>query len=308
MILDHYRAKERLPVIKTCIQKFQSALSAAERQVLQQCLQQAMQGLPEDAVPWYLSDAQSPTGYFTPEHAHLILNWRQDWKRVPHGLVWDTPERSHASRSLALAELALALRELGHITGWRNEKFSYWSDADILSQGRCAEPAAALKSAFEMERAAFRFFGLRSHAVHVNGFTEEGFMWCGRRSLSKPTDPGMLDNIAAGGLPVRESLQSCVVREMAEEAGLSEGLALTALANGQVTTCRPVARGWHHEVLWVYNLRVPADAQPLNQDGEVAEFSLLSPTQVVEAIAAKSMTVDAACVISHAVLHPTVLA
>jgi hypothetical protein len=95
---------------------------------------------------------------------------------------------------------------------------------------------------------------------------------------------------------------------MAEEAGLSEGLALTALANGQVTTCRAVARGWHHEVLWVYNLRVPADAQPLNQDGEVAEFSLLSPTQVVEAIAAKRMTVDAACVISHAVLHPTVLA
>jgi ADP-ribose pyrophosphatase YjhB (NUDIX family) len=295
-------------VIKTCIQKFQSALSDAERQVLQQCLQQAMQLLPEDVVPWYLSDAQLPTGYFTPEHARLILNLHREWKRVPNGLVWDTHERSHASRSLALAALALELRELGHITGWRNERFSYWSDAVILSQGMCAEPVAALKAAFEMERAAFRFFGLRSHAVHVNGFTEDGFMWCGRRSLSKPTDPGMLDNIAAGGLPVHESLQSCVVREMAEEAGLSESLATTALTNGQVTTCRPVARGWHHEVLWVYNLRVPADTQPMNQDGEVAEFSLLSPTQVVEAIAAKSMTVDAACVISHAVLHPSVLA
>jgi hypothetical protein len=35
----------------------------------------------------------------------------------------------------------------------------------------------------------------------------------------------------------------------------------------------------------------------------VAEFTLLSPQQVVQAIAAKAMTVDASCVIAHAVLH-----
>jgi hypothetical protein len=90
---------------------------------------------------------------------------------------------------------------------------------------------------------------------------------------------------------------------MAEEAGISEDLALTAMPNGQVRTCRSVAKGWHHETLWVYNLRVPADVQPLNQDGEVAEFTLLSPQQVVQAIAAQAMTVDASCVIAHAVLH-----
>jgi 8-oxo-dGTP pyrophosphatase MutT (NUDIX family) len=112
----------------------------------------------------------------------------------------------------------------------------------------------------------------------------------------------MLDNIAAGGLPVDESLQSCGVREMAEEAGLSEDLALTAWPNGCVTTCRSVKGGWHYEILWVYNLTVPTDSQPVNQDGEVAEFSLLSPQQVVQAIAAKTMTLDASCVIAHAVL------
>ena len=80
-------------------------------------------------------------------------------------------------------------------------------------------------------------------------------------------------------------------------------IALTAKPNGQVRTCRSVTKGWHHETLWVYNLRVPADVQPLNQDGEVAEFTLLSPQQVVQAIAAQAMTVDASCVIAHAVLH-----
>jgi 8-oxo-dGTP pyrophosphatase MutT (NUDIX family) len=289
--------------MKNSIQKFQSALGEADRQVLQSCLQQAMQPLPEEAMPWYLGEAHSPTGYLTPEHAKVLLSLRQDWQRVPHGLRWDTPEKTHASRSLALANLAAELRDLGHVTGWRNEKFSYWPDAIILANGHPIEPTDALSAAFEMERAAYRFFGLRAHAVHVNGFTEDGFLWCGRRSLTKATDPGMLDNIAAGGLPVGESLQICGVREMAEEAGLSEALALTAVAQGQVTTCRSVPRGWHHETLWVYNLLMPADVQPVNQDGEVAEFSLLSPAQVVQAIASKRMTVDAACVLAHAVLH-----
>jgi 8-oxo-dGTP pyrophosphatase MutT (NUDIX family) len=289
--------------MKSCIQKFQKALRESERQVLQQCLQQALQPLPMDAVPWYLSDAHSLAGYLMPDHADVLRSIRQDWKAVPNGLVWDMPDNSHASRSAALALLAAELRDLGHITGWRNEKFSYWPDAVILSAGECLEPTQKLLAAFEMERSAFRFFGLHSHAVHVNGFTQDGFLWCGRRSLSKPTDPGMLDNIAAGGLPAGESLHACGVREMAEEAGISEDLALTAMPNGQVRTCRSVAKGWHHETLWVYNLRVPADVQPLNQDGEVAEFTLLSPQQVVQAIAAQAMTVDASCVIAHAVLH-----
>lgn len=289
--------------MKNSIQKFQSALGEADRQVLQSCLQQAMQPLPEEAMPWYLGEAHSPSGYLTPEHAKVLLSLRQDWHTVPHGLRWDIPEKTHASRSLALANLAAELRDLGHVTGWRNEKFSYWPDAIILANGHPIEPTGALSAAFEMERAAYRFFGLRAHAVHVNGFTEDGFLWCGRRSLTKATDPGMLDNIAAGGLPVGESLQTCGVREMAEEAGLSEALALTAVAQGQVTTCRSVPRGWHHETLWVYNLLMPADVQPVNQDGEVAEFSLLSPAQVVQAIASKRMTVDAACVLAHAVLH-----
>ncbi|NDD00992.1 MAG: NUDIX domain-containing protein [Betaproteobacteria bacterium] len=289
--------------MKNSIQKFLQALGDADQQVLQQCLQHAKHPLPEDAMPWYLGGAQSPAGYLTPAHAKIILSIRKDWATVPHGLTWDTPAKTHASRSLALAGLAAELRDLGHITGWRDEKFSFWPDSEILVNGQCIEPTDKLNAAFEMERAAYRFFGLRSQAVHVNGFTEDGFLWCGRRPLTKPTDPGMLDNIAAGGLPVGESLQLCGVREMAEEAGLSEALALTAVANGQVTTCRSVARGWHHETLWVYNLVVPADVQPVNQDGEVAEFTLLSPQQVVQAIAAKTMTVDASCVIAHAVLH-----
>ena len=283
------------------IEKFKTALSSSEILVLRQCLKQAMQPLPKDAVPWYLGGSQAATGHLTPEHAKVLQNLSSQWTHAPLGLRWDTLERSPASRSRALAEFAKQLYELGYVTGWRNEKFSYWEDHVIGTEPQCLEPTSLLPAAFVMERSAFRFFGLRSHAVHVNGFTNEGHMWCGRRALTKPTDPGMLDNVAAGGLPVGESLQTCAVREMAEEAGLSETLALTAVSDGHVSSCRVVATGLHHETLWVYNLLVPPDVTPVNQDGEVSEFTCLSPKQVVDAIASDAFTVDAACVIARGI-------
>ena len=285
------------------IEKFKAALSAAEIQVLHQCLKQAMQPLPKDTVPWYLGGSQAAAGYIMPAHAKVLQSLSSQWTDLSLGLLWDTPERTHASRSQALAELAKQLHDLGYVTGWRNEKFSYWEDHVIGTGPQCLEPTSLLPAAFEMERSAFRFFGLRSHAVHVNGFTNDGYLWCGRRALTKPTDPGMLDNVAAGGLPVGESLQSCGIREMAEEAGISEALALSAVSHGKVITCRAVDRGWHHEILWVYNLSVPPDVTPINQDGEVSEFTRLSPKQVVEAIANHAFTVDAACVIAQGVLN-----
>ena len=283
------------------IEKFKAALSSSEILVLRQCLKQAMQPLPKDAVPWYLGGSQAATGHLTLAHAKVLQNLSSQWTHAPLGLHWDALDRKPASRSRALAEFAKQLYELGYVTGWRNEKFSYWEDHVIGTGPQCLEPTSLLPAAFEMERSAFRFFGLRSHAVHVNGFTNEGHMWCGRRALTKPTDPGMLDNVAAGGLPVGESLQTCAVREMAEEAGLSETLALTAVSDGHVSSCRVVATGWHHETLWVYNLLVPPDVTPVNQDGEVSEFACLSPKQVVDAIASDAFTVDAACVIARGI-------
>ena len=262
-----------------------------------------MQPLPKESVPWYLGGSHTATGHLKPLHAKALQQLSAQWVQLPLGLRWDTQEGTPSSRSLALAEWAKKLHDQGHITGWRNEKFSFWEDQVIGLGKHSLEPTSHLPVAFEMERSAFRFFGLRSHAVHVNGFTHEGHVWCGRRAQTKATDPGMLDNMAAGGLPVGESLQTCGVREMAEEAGISEALAMTAVAHGKVSTCRSVANGWHHETLWVYNLLVPPEVTPINQDGEVSEFACMSPKQVVEAIANHAFTVDAACVIAQGVLN-----
>ena len=62
-----------------------------------------------------------------------------------------------------------------------------------------------------------------SRCCHVNGFTRkngEVYIWLAKRALSKPTYPGLLDQIAAGGLPAKTSLLENAKREAAEEASI----------------------------------------------------------------------------------------
>jgi 8-oxo-dGTP pyrophosphatase MutT (NUDIX family) len=290
--------------LSQALQQFKAALSPSERAVLNQCLQEAKQVLPSHWMPWFLGPSKQPTGFFKPEIATIVQSLDAHWRQVPEGLQWDTPEANSASRSLALAHLADQLRSKGVITGWRDEKFSYWSEQVFENGHPPFEPGPDVPEEFQMERAAFRFFGLHSHAVHINGLTPNGDLWCGRRAMSKATDPGMLDNLAAGGLPAGETCASCAVRELAEEAGIDAMLAQTAVPMAGVTTCREVPEGWHYETLWVYNLLLPEGLTPVNQDGEVSEFMCLSPHEVVQAIADKHFTPDAACVIAWASLRP----
>jgi 8-oxo-dGTP pyrophosphatase MutT (NUDIX family) len=130
---------------------------------------------------------------------------------------------------------------------------------------------------FRLERAAFRFFGLRSRAVHVNGWTPDGHLLCGRRALSKATDPGALDNLAAGGLGADEAPLACARRELLEEAGVAAEHSGRLQWRGLIHSRRLEDGGLHDELLHVYALRLPAGFSPCNRDGEVSEFLRLAP-------------------------------
>jgi 8-oxo-dGTP pyrophosphatase MutT (NUDIX family) len=287
------------------LENFKAALTASDLKVLQQCLREAKQPVPVHALPWYLGDAPEATGYLVHEHANLLKSLRPDWTTLPKGLCWDTPEKTPPSRNMALAQLAEELRTQGQITGWRDEKFSFWLDEQAPSDRR-KEPDPLRAEAFRMERAAFRFFGLRSHAVHINGFTPDGRMWCARRALSKATDPGRLDNLAAGGLAADETILQCAVRELGEEAGLAPSLAQHIQRAGRITTARTEPEGWHDETLLVFNLYVPEAVVPHNTDGEVSEFVCLTPAEVMQRIQAADFSKDAACVIAQGILNDPV--
>lgn len=77
------------------------------------------------------------------------------------------------------------------------------------------------------ERAAARFWGTLTFGAHCNGYLADAHgrpthLWIARRSFTKPTDPGLLDNLVGGGVPHGQSPFDCVRREGWEEAGLSD--------------------------------------------------------------------------------------
>jgi len=271
-----------------------SLLSPSQTSLLLQTLQGACQGPPPDVRRWCLGEM--PLGWLTPDHDAALARELADTVLSDGQRIWQAAHWLVAQRSQALQAAAERLHAQGLIRGWRNELYSYWGDTG-------GQPHPGLPEHFRLERAAFRFLGLRSHAVHINGFTPDGRMWCGRRALSKATDPGRLDNLAAGGLPAGETVLDCALRELYEEAGLPESLARQVRAAGHITTARMEAEGWHEETLLVFNLLLPPDVQPHNTDGEVSGFECLSLDEVMQRIAARDFSEDAACVVAQGLLN-----
>jgi len=116
-----------------------------------------------------------------------------------------------------------------------------------------------------------------AYGVHINGFVRDGdnlSMWVARRSRSKATYPGMLDNLVAGGQPIGISLRDNLVKECAEEAAIPAQLAATARLVGAVTYCWEKPAGLKPDCMFCYDLEMPPDFTPHAADGEVEEFHL----------------------------------
>jgi len=112
---------------------------------------------------------------------------------------------------LRLQNLARHWHRTGLLPTWRNEAF------DIYSPGH-PQPR------FALERVAARHLGLWTEAVHLNVVRRDGSaMWLARRAAHKDTDPGMLDNLVAGGVARGESPWQTLRRESWEEAGIALG-------------------------------------------------------------------------------------
>lgn len=184
---------------------------------------------------------------------------------------------SYQARTEAFDGALRALAEDGAISGWRGEQYP-------VSTGFAEPPLMA------MERAATPLFGVRSYGVHVNGFVrastggggagDDGLMlWVARRSRSKPSYPGELDNFVAGGQPIGIGLKENVIKEAAEEADVPRSMAEAAVAAGAVSYCHETADGdcpggLKPDVMFVYDLELPGDFEPRNTDGEIDEFHL----------------------------------
>jgi 8-oxo-dGTP pyrophosphatase MutT (NUDIX family) len=244
-------------------------------------------GVPHDFLPWFCGPQK--LGYLSAARARLLAQHLQHSHLHIDRLDWNASHWDMDTRSEALQRVLLTLRDAGHLPGWRNETFSFFSaDSD--------------RPLLQAERAGFYFLGMRSDAVHVNGVTADGRMWIARRSASKAVDPGLLDNLCAGGLGAGETQMQAVVRELYEEAGIHLQSVHELRYAGNVNVGRVREGGWHEERLQVYNLLVAAGEQPANQDGEVQDFQLLEAAEIARRIAGGQFTPDAAAAINQGLL------
>ncbi|XP_065851045.1 nudix hydrolase 20, chloroplastic-like [Euphorbia lathyris] len=140
---------------------------------------------------------------------------------------------------------------------------------------------------FSLERAAAPYFGIKAYGVHMNGFVErdeEKFLWIGKRSALKPTYPGMLDHLAAGGLPYGISCGENIVKECEEEAGIPLSISQQAIPVGAVSYIDIEGFRYKRDVLFCYDLKLPDSFIPESRDGEVESFKLIPVKNVANVI------------------------
>ena len=189
------------------------------------------------------------------------------------------------ARDARLAQIHARLHADGLIVAWRDEPYP-------LRDRYGGEHGT-------IERAASRFWGTLTLGAHCNGYVADDagrptHLWIARRSWTKPTDPGRLDNLIGGGVPLGQTPREAVIREGWEEAGLDPAQMSGLVTGGLVDLECDIPEGRQHERLHVFDLALPAGVVPRNVDGEVAEHRLMPVAEALARAAAGELTTDAA--------------
>ncbi|HTH59510.1 MAG TPA: DUF4743 domain-containing protein [Paraburkholderia sp.] len=249
------------------------------------CITAARRFDPAAHLPFVIGDER--VGWVRATDAPLLARWPDVFDLDGSRIVLSARFADANARSLALGMVIGALAAEGRIPGWRDETYAIRNAFD-------APPLAYI------ERAASRFFGTMTYAVHLNGVVEYADsaprapqLWIARRSDTKATDPGMLDNVVAGGIGWGFGIDATIVKECWEEAGIEADIASRATSGRIAHVLQSLPEGTQAEQIFVYDLALPEDFAPHNQDGEVGEHRLARIDEVARWIEEGLLTVDA---------------
>ena len=179
-----------------------------------------------------------------------------------------------AAVSRAVDAVVDALVTERHVPKWRNESF------DVA-------PHWGAPPVFRLDRGAVPFFGTRAYGVHLNGYVRRGetlYLWVGRRSPGKQIAPNKLDNLVAGGIGNEYGVGETLLKEGEEEASIPKSLMSRAISAGAVSYRMETRLGIRDDVLFVYDIEMPADFVPENRDGEIVDFELMPVSAVLDRI------------------------
>lgn len=110
--------------------------------------------------------------------------------------------------------------------------------------------------------------------------------------------------LAAGGIAHDETPWVSARRELWEEAGVLEQIAEQIDPVGRIHMRRPIpGRGFHDELLYIYDFELADNFVPTNYDGEVSGFVEISLCEAAARILADEFTSDAAFVTADFILR-----
>ena len=226
----------------------------------------------DDYLPFYIE--KEIVGWLRPAFAAALDQWPEVFTLEEQAVRLHPQLSDFKQRSDALDEVVRALirRELiGHYLAE-----SYAVTPGTREQARCL-----------IDRGAVAQFGVRAFGQHINGYVrkEDGlYMWVGRRAMDRRLAPGKLDNFVAGGLPHGLSLQENLVKECHEEAGLDAQVAALARPAGMISYVAETANGVKPDVMYCYDIELPAHINPVCRDGEVDSFTLMPVDEVAQIV------------------------
>ena len=233
-----------------------------------------------------LADLHTDVPQFAAKEFHVLLQEKEQ----SGGTFWEL----QGDLTSSLNQLADLMRSTGvgrvaHY--WRGEQLAVWS-----------ESGERLGS---VERGAVRPLGIATRAVHLVGQTANGSIWVQQRSLTKANDPGQWDTLMGGMVSAQDDLQQALQRETWEEAGLQLHNLQHLAQRGRVqiscpsddTRVDPLGLAFTQEVIDWFGCTVPDGVVPHNQDGEVAQFQLISHKDVADRLQRGEFTLEAALIL-----------
>jgi 8-oxo-dGTP pyrophosphatase MutT (NUDIX family) len=235
-------------------------------------------------LPFYVRE--HVLGWLRPSFADQLRRWPHYFEVNPSYVALKAKPDTPAARTAAMAEVTKELEREGVIHGWRDELVS-------------VSPQYGMPELMRVERAASRHFGLMAYGAHVNGLRRIGgrvHAWVARRSPAKHVDPDKLDNLVGGRISAGMTVDETLRKEAWEEAGIPPALLKDLNCLGAVRVEYSVPEGLHREILFVHDLWLPAEFEPANQDGEVADIRLVPVEEVIESILRGDFTLDAGAV------------
>ena len=192
----------------------------------------------------------------------------------------------------SFSQITHSLHSQGIIGAWRNELYP------VTRQFADATPLA-------IERATSNLFGIRTFGSHMNAYVcanaasgdlRPTHYWVSRRSMTKSSYPGKLDQLAAGGIEHGTSIVDTMRKECKEEAGIADPALLSHLRpvgyieyvrvtnkSAETEVARPIDCV-KHGVQFTFDLPLPIDFQPHNTDGEVQSFEKLTVAELIRRV------------------------